>query len=240
MIADLKDRQVNAVTPFIIVNFSHHEHLHLPKNHVVAFAEKDSNEGEVLEICTIPRNWKPSRKRQEKMNKFFKNPFEMRKDDFLKSPADVPVHRKVLLEDKDISPKTQKAFDKLCEKYDDIISKNSDDIGKTMLVEMEIETGNHPPIASKPYTLPLEHYEWVQKEIETLERAGIIERSISPWASPIVIVPKKSAPGEPPRRRMCVDYRKINKLQPEVTMQTAEKVAFHLYPYLKPTNCTQS
>ena len=45
MIVDLKDRQADAVTPFIIVNFSHHEHLHLPKNHVVAFAEKDSNEG---------------------------------------------------------------------------------------------------------------------------------------------------------------------------------------------------
>ena len=57
-----------------------------------------------------------------------------------------------------------------CEKYDDIISKNSGDIGKTMLVEMEIDTGNHPPIASKPYTLSLKHYEWVQREIETLER----------------------------------------------------------------------
>ena len=42
---------------------------------------------------------------------------------------------------------------------------------------MEIDTGNHPPpIASKPYTLPLKHYEWVQREIETLEHAGIIER----------------------------------------------------------------
>ena len=50
------------------------------------------------------------------MNEFFENPLETRKDDFLKSPAEVPVHRKVLLEDKDISPKTQKAFDKLCEK----------------------------------------------------------------------------------------------------------------------------
>ena len=33
-------------------------------------------------------------------------------DDFLKSPAEAPVHKKVLLEDKDILPKTQKAFDK--------------------------------------------------------------------------------------------------------------------------------
>ena len=114
-----------------------------------------------------------------------------KKDDFLKSTAEVTAHRKVLLEDKNVTGKTQKAFDELCEKYDDIISKNSGDIGKTMLIEMEIDTGNHPPIASKPYTLPLKHYEWVQREIETLERAGIIERSISPWASPVVIVPKE-------------------------------------------------
>ena len=50
MIADLKDREPNTVTPFIIINFSHHEHLHLPKDHVVAFAEKDCNNREVLEI----------------------------------------------------------------------------------------------------------------------------------------------------------------------------------------------
>ena len=167
------------------------------------------------------------------MNEFFENPFVTRKDDFLKSPAEVPVNRKVLLEDKDISPKTQKAFDKLCEKYDDIILKNSGDIGKTMLVEMEIETGNHPPIASKPYTLLLKHYEWVQKEIETLERAGIIERSISPWATPVVIVPKKSAPGKPPRRRMCIDYRKINKLQSEVTNADGRKGCISLIPLPK-------
>ena len=131
------------------------------------------------------------------MSEFFQNPFMKKDDDFLKSPAEAPVHRKVLLEDKNISSKTQETFDKLCDKYDDIISKNSGDIGKTMLVEMEIDTRNHPPIASKPYTLPLKNYEWVQREIETLEKAGIIERSISPWASPVVIVPKKSAPGEP-------------------------------------------
>ena len=90
-----------------------------------------------------------------------------------------------------------------------------------------------PPITSKPYTLPLKHYEWVQREIETLEKAGIIERSISPWASPIVIVPKKSAPGKPPRRRMCIDYRRINKLQPEVTKADGRKGCISLIPLLK-------
>ena len=240
MTADLKDRERNMVTPFVIVNFSHHKHLHLPKDHIVAFAEKDCNEGEVLEICImeqlekdLPRNWIPERKQQEKLSEFFENPFMQKDDDFLKSPAEAPVHRKVLLEDKNISTKTQEAFDKLCEKYDDIISKNSGDIAKTMLVEMEIDTGNHHPIASKPYTLPLKHYDWVQREIETLEKAGIIERSISPWASSIVIVPKKSAPGEPPRRTMCVDYQRINKLQPEVTKADGRKGCILLIPLPK-------
>ena len=100
---------------------------------------------------------------------------------------------------------------------------------------MEIDTGKHLPIASKPYTLPLKHYEWVHRnrEIETLERVGIIERSILPWVSPVVIVPKKSAPGEPPRRRMCVDYRRINKLQPEVTKADGGKVCISLIPLAK-------
>ena len=66
-----------------------------------------------------------------------------------------------------------------------------------------------------------------------LEHTGIIERSISPWASPVVIVPKKSAPGEPPRRRMCVDYRRINKLQPEVTEADGGKGCISLIPLPK-------
>ena len=70
-----------------------------------------------------------------------------KKHDFLKLPAEAPAHRKVFLEDKDISQLTQltqEAFMKLCEHYDEIIFKNSSNIGKTMLVKMEIDTENHP------------------------------------------------------------------------------------------------
>ena len=81
---------------------------------------------------------------------------------------------------------------------------------------MDIDTGDSPPVSLRPYTLPLKHYEWVQREIESLERAGVITKSMSKWASPIVIVPKKSAPGEPPKRRLCAEFRKVNELQQEV------------------------
>ena len=54
---------------------------------------------------------------------------------------------------------------------------------------MDIDTGDSPPVSSRPYTLVLKHHQWVQEEIETLERAGVITKSMSPWASPIVVVP---------------------------------------------------
>ena len=152
---------------------------------------------------------------------------------FIKSPAEVEVHRKVDLEDKKIKEETRQEFNKVCDQFDDITSKGSDDIGKTLLVEMDIDTGDSPPIASKPYTLSLKHYDLVQKEITTLERAGIITKSISPWASPVVIVPKKSAPGEPPQRRMCVDFRKLNKQLPEVKNMSGGKGCISLVPLPK-------
>ena len=101
---------------------------------------------------------------------------------------------------------------------------------------MDIDTGDSPPVCQKPYTLPLKHYSWVQQGIETLEWAGVIKKSISPWASLIFVVPKKSAPSEPfPRCRMCIDFRKLNELQPEVHCahsETGGNISLVHYPKL--------
>ena len=120
------------------------------------------------------------------------------------------------LQDEDVSEEHHNAFKELCNEFKDIFSVDSSDIGKTPLVEMEIDTRDSPPITQKPYTLPLKHAEWVQKELEILEKAGVIVRSVSPWASIIVVVPKRTVQGEPPKRRLCVDYRAINSLLPLV------------------------
>ena len=71
---------------------------------------------------------------------------------------------------------------------------------------MEIDTGDSLPITQKPYTLPLNILHGYRKNWKILEKAGVIVRSVSPWASPIVIVPKRTALREPPKRRLCVDY----------------------------------
>ena len=118
---------------------------------------------------------------------------------FIASPANIEVHRKVELQDADITQGQQNAFKELCTEFNDIFSTDSGDIGKTPLLEVEIDTGDSLPITQKPYTLPLKHTTWVQRELEILEKAGVIVRSVSPWASPIVVVPKRTAPGEPPK-----------------------------------------
>ena len=152
---------------------------------------------------------------------------------FICSPADVPGPCKVQLQDKNITTDIRQKFKELCEEYGEAFSKNNEDISRTKLVKMDIDTGDSPPVSSRTYTLPLKHYEWVQREIESLERAGVITKSMSKWASPIVVVPKKSAPRELPKRRLCVDFRKVNELRQEVITTGNAKGQISIHPLPK-------
>ena len=116
---------------------------------------------------------------------------------FITSPADIDLREPIQLRDAEVTPEHRKAFEDLCSEFETIFSKDSADLGKTPLLKMDIPTGDNPPITQRPYTLALKHVQWVQEEIEILEKVGIIAKSVSPWASPIVIVPKKTAPGNP-------------------------------------------
>ena len=56
---------------------------------------------------------------------------------------------------------------------------------------------------------------------------------MSPWASPIVVVPKKSSPGEPLKRRLCADSRKVNELQQQVIIEGKSKGRIFIHPLPK-------
>ena len=220
--------------PLTIFNLSKIDHLYIGRDTVVTFAEEPTidtyhveiaSEEKIQEHLAKPQNWVPQR--HETLP-------EIPPDTaFLCSPADVPGPRKVQMQDKDITTDIRQKFKELCEQYREAFSKSNEDIGRTKLVKMDIDTGDSPPVSSRPYTLPLKHYEWVQREIKSLKHAGIIMKSMSKWASPIVIVRKKSAPGKPPKRRLCVDFRKVNELQQEVITAGKTKGQISIHPLPK-------
>ena len=113
---------------------------------------------------------------------------------------------KVDLEDGGIIQETRQILLELQQKYD-IISKH----WTCALI------GNEN--LHRPKFTPL-----LQEEIENLLEAGLIERSMSPYATPIIVVPRKSKPGSPlpETKRLVIDYHKLNKQIPKVQTTQAK------------------
>ena len=59
------------------------------------------------------------------------------------------------------------------------------------LAEHRINTRTANPVRQAPYWLPHAYREDVKKDLEEMEKDGIIEPSASEWMSPIVLLPKK-------------------------------------------------
>ena len=142
--------------PFVMVNLGE-DHVFLPKSQVVGFLDPeciDVSEIE-LDITTIAINAieTPPTVKEKKLNK----PQPDIPSNFTTSPADVVGPRKASLQDFKVTEEETKAFNNLCEKYSDVFSENSGDIGRTSLVKMDIDTGENPPVCQRPYMLLLKH-----------------------------------------------------------------------------------
>ena len=87
----------------------------------------------------------------------------------------------------------------------DIFAKSRYDIGKTTLLEAEIQTGSSPPLSEPLRCHPKAHLELIDKAVSDLQAAGLVEESTSPWSSNLVVI--KRDDGVP---RVTVDLRKLN------------------------------
>ena len=93
---------------------------------------------------------------------------------------------------------------KMREDYPEVFS---DLPGRTNVCRLRINTGEAAPRASHPYRIPDKLKEGVRQEVMKLVELGIAVPSVSPWASPVVPVPKPDG-----SVRVCVDYRKVNEI----------------------------
>ena len=72
--------------------------------------------------------------------------------------------------------------------------------------EIKVPPGTHP-IQSQPYRLNPVLSKQVEAILDSYLAAGLIQRSTSPWSSPLVCVPKKSG-----GIRITANYQKLNKV----------------------------
>lgn len=97
----------------------------------------------------------------------------------------------------------------------EVLRKNQDlfedGIGPTPYAEHNIALLDDEPVAVPPYRLSNAKKDLLKTELDKLLAAGIIEECESPYAAPVVLVPKKNGDV-----RLTVDYRKLNaKTRPD-------------------------
>ena len=121
----------------------------------------------------------------------------------------------------------------------DLFARDSYDVGRTTLLHAEINTGNHRPISEPLRRHAKVHLDLIDKTVEDLQAAGLVEESTSPWASNLVIVNRE---GGPPR--VTVDLRRLNSITCRQTFampHVSESLDFlSQSKYLSLLDCTQS
>lgn len=105
----------------------------------------------------------------------------------------------------------KKAIRELCFEYRDIFYCEKIPLTFTNQIQHKINLKNETPIYTKTYRYPEVHKEEVRNQINKMMDQGIIQDSISPWSSPIWIVPKKLDASGKRKWRLVVDYRKLNE-----------------------------
>lgn len=110
------------------------------------------------------------------------------------------------IDDTNLNPSQRKQLVKLLDEYEDIFSKNEDDIGKSEFIH-KITLNSETPVKSRAYRTPFAQKQCVEKEIAKMLRMGVIVKSHSDYCSPIVLVKKRDM-----TNRFCVDFRKLNAI----------------------------
>ena len=105
----------------------------------------------------------------------------------------------------DLSEKQK--LDSLLKSYRDVFAANLSELDSTSIVQHYIDTGDSPPIRQRPYRVSQDVKQEIDRQVTEMLGRGVIQPSVSPYASPVVLVKKSDN-----SYRFCVDYRKLNSV----------------------------
>ena len=103
-----------------------------------------------------------------------------------------------------LASEQRKEVETLMKQYPDVLSSLP---RRTDWIQHDFKLLTSKPIRTKGYSIPYKTRSVMETEIQDMLDLGVIEPSISPYSSPIVLVPKKDG-----SVRFCIDFRKLNKV----------------------------
>ena len=108
----------------------------------------------------------------------------------------------------ELSAKQKKELSELLEEFKDVFARKDFKLGNPDLIENEIHTKG-PPICQPYGRQNPEVRKHEQEQLKEMLDQEIIRPSCSPWASPVVMVKKKTKKKDG-TLRFCIDFRKLN------------------------------
>lgn len=94
----------------------------------------------------------------------------------------------------------------LLNEHEGLVGRNLCQLRCSNLAERKLVLKDEQPVVYRPYRLSHHERQKVRYLVEELKGTDIIEDSNASYASPILLVKKKTGDIQ-----MCVDYRKLNK-----------------------------
>jgi len=104
-----------------------------------------------------------------------------------------------------------KHVSELIEKNHDLFQLPGEKLGCTTITEHKIVTSDEQPINTKQYRFPPVHKDEINRQVNDMLKNDIIKTSMSPYNSPLWIVPKKADSKGNKRWRLVIDFRALNE-----------------------------